>query len=254
MGRIAGVDTILLAGGYATRLYPLTLDRPKALLPVGGKPILDHIVGVLDRSDDVGRMFLVTNARFAGQFSEWAARKRLEKPIRILNDGTCSNETRLGAIGDVQFVLTHADVRTEEGVYVLGTDNLARFDITEIIRLAQARKASAVFASRMDDLGRLRRMGVAVLDETGRMVEFEEKPQYPKSNLAVPPFYAYSPEAAGLVEVYLREGNNRDAPGHFIAWLVRRGPVYACRTEQPVYDVGTLEAYHAVCALYEQAQ
>ncbi len=246
------MDAILLAGGYATRLYPLTLDRPKALLPVGGKPILNHIVEKLERSDDIECMFLVTNAKFVRQFSEWAANRQFARPMRVLNDGTASNETRLGAIGDVQFVLGHGAVRSEEGVFVLGTDNLARFDITEIVRLAWARKASAVFAACMDDLERLRRMGVAVLDETGRITEFEEKPQHPKTRYAVPPFYAYSPEAVGLVGAYLHEGNNPDAPGHFIEWLIHRSPVYACVTDQSVYDIGTLEAYHAVCRRYER--
>ncbi len=245
------MDAILLAGGYGTRLYPLTLDRPKALLPVGGRPILDHIVDALEASDEIRRMFLVTNTRFAGHFKRWADGRRPGKPIEVFDDGTESNETRLGAIGDVRFVLNEAGVRADEGLYVLGTDNMARFDVTEIIPFARSHGASAIFASRLEDRRRLTRMGVVTLDESGRVVEFEEKPKHPKSDLAVPPFYVYSPEAAPLVHLYLEEGNNPDAPGHFIAWLAHRSPVYALVIEEVVRDIGTLESYRAICREFE---
>jgi glucose-1-phosphate thymidylyltransferase len=241
------VDAILLAGGYATRLYPLTKDRPKALLPLAGKPILDYIVDALDGSDEVDRMFLVTNAKFACHFEAWAEQRRRGKPVTILSDGTDSNETRLGAIGDIQFVLDRADVDVTDGAYALGTDNIADFDITDIVALARERRASAVFASRITDPVRLKRMGVALVDSGGRVIDFEEKPQNPKSDLAVPPFYVYSPQAVGMVKRYLEEGNNPDAPGHFIAWLIRHCPVYACVTDKSVRDIGTTESYEAVC-------
>ena len=240
------MDAVLLAGGYATRLYPLTIDRPKALLPLAGRPILDHIVDVLDRCGEIRRMFLVTNARFAAHFSEWARQRSGGKSIRVLNDGTSSNETRLGAIGDIQFVLDHADVDIDDGVYVLGTDNLARFDITEIIALSRQRGASAVFAMRIADPARLRRVGVVELDETGRVTSFEEKPKSPKSNFGVPPFYAYTCEAVALIRRYLDEGGNPDAPGHLVAWLVSRCPVYARVTDEGTYDIGTVDSYAAV--------
>ena len=244
------MDAILLAGGYATRLYPLTLNRPKALLPVGGRPILDHLVDVLDACGEIARMFLVTNSKFAVHFSHWAAARGPGKPFSIVDDGTASNETRLGAIGDIQFVLDRAEVDTKDGLYVLGTDNLARFDITEIIRLSRSRKADAIFACHTKDLGRLRRMGVAVVDETGRVTDFEEKPQNPKSDLCVPPFYAYTAPSVGLIWRYLKEGNNPDAPGHLVAWMIRQRPVYACVAPEPTYDIGTVESYEEVCRTF----
>ena len=241
------MDAILLAGGYATRLYPLTLDHPKALLPVGGRPILDYTVDVLDAADEIQRMFLVTNAKFAGHFSDWAENRSGIKPISILNDRTTSNETRIGAIGDIRFVLDHSDIDTDEGIYVLGTDNLARFDITEIIRLSLARGASAIFAMRISDPERLSRVGTVVLDETGRVIAFEEKAKRPQSDLGVPPFYVYAPEAARLIRDYLDGGGNPDAPGHLVAWLVSRCPVCARVTEESTYDIGTVDSYEAVC-------
>jgi len=246
------MDAILLAGGYATRLYPLTKDRPKALLPVGGRAILDYVVDSLDAAAEIGRMFLVTNAKFASHFSGWAQRRALNKPLQVLDDGTTSNEARLGAIGDVRFVLDNADVDTREGLFVLGTDNLARFDIIQVVRLGRARRSSAVFAVHEHDPRRLRRMGVALLSGDERVLDFEEKPAEPKSDLVVPPFYVYSPEAVALVRRYLEEGNNPDAPGHFIAWLYRRSPVYACVTDGGVQDIGTPESYEAVCRQYEK--
>lgn len=240
------MDAILLAGGYATRLYPLTKDRPKALLPVAGKAILDHVVEELEASDHIDRMFLVSNEKFSNDFAQWAREHDGPKPIEVFNDGTTSNEDRLGAIGDIQFVIEHADVNTDNGVYALGTDNLADFDITDIVDLALEKDATAVFASRIEDRQRLCRMGVAEVAEDGRVVDFVEKPDDPPSDLAVPPFYAYSPEAVGLLPTYLEEGNDPDAPGHFIAWLVDRCPVYACVTDEKVRDIGTTRAYEAV--------
>jgi glucose-1-phosphate thymidylyltransferase len=240
------MDAILLAGGYGTRLYPLTKDRPKALLPVAGKPILNYVVEELEGSEHIERMYLVTNEKFADDFARWEEDREGGKPLTVLNDGTTSNEDRLGAIGDIKFVLDNSDVRTEEGVYALGTDNLANFNITAIVDLALERGASAVFASRIEDRQRLCRMGVAQLDEDGRLVDFVEKPDEPPSNLAVPPFYVYSPEAVQLLPRYLEEGNDPDAPGHFIEWLIDRSPVYACVTEKKVCDIGTPRAYEEV--------
>jgi len=247
------LDAILLAGGYATRLYPLTVDRPKALLPVGGRPILDYIVDALEAADEIDRMFLVTNDKFAGHFSRWAAARGSAKPLAVLSDGTVSNEVRLGAIGDVQFVLDHADVDVSDGLYVLGTDNIARFDIMGVVRLSRRSSASAVFACRVSDPERLHRVGVVVVDETGRITDFEEKPRKPKTGLGVPPFYVYTSEAAGLIRRYLSEGNDPDAPGHLVGWMIRHCPVYACREELDTYDIGTLASYEAVCRQFERS-
>lgn len=245
------MDAILLAGGYATRLYPLTLDRPKALLPVGGRPLLDYTVDALEAADEIRRMFLVTNTKFARHFSNWVQKRSGRKPISILDDGTTSNETRLGAIGDIQFVLDNTDVDAADSVYVLGTDNMARFDITDLIRFSRARGASAIFATRVTDPKRLRRVGIVVLDETGRVIDFEEKPKNPKSDLGVPPFYVYTPEVMGLIRNYLDGGGNPDAPGHLVAWLISRRPVYARVVEGGIYDIGTVESYKAVCREFE---
>jgi len=245
------VNAILLAAGYGTRLYPLTRDRPKPLLPVGGRPILEYLVERLESAPEIEAMFLVTNARFVGHFQSWAAGRRFCKPMRILNDGTTSNETRLGAIADVQFACDFAGIGGQ-AAYVLGTDNLPRFDLLEIIDLSQRKKASAVFGCPASDLSELRRSGVASVDEEGRIVAFEEKPKHPRGNLRIPPFYAYTPAAMEAIGEYLDGGGNPDAPGHFLQWLVTRQPVYALVRKEGTWDIGTPESYRAVCAQFER--
>jgi len=246
------VNAVLLAGGYATRLYPLTRNRPKSLLPVGGRAILDYLVDALESAREIRAMLLVTNARFFEQFEQWASLRRAGKPLQILNDGTTCNEDRLGAIGDIQFALRAMGRIPPDGVYVLATDNIPRFHLTEIIQLGGEKASSAVFACPEQEPARLKRAGVAVLDSDGKIVDFEEKPQYPRSDLRVPPFYVYTAHAASLIGLYLSEGNDPDAPGHFLSWLVRRQEVYARIAEEGTYDIGTLDSYRAVCEALEE--
>jgi glucose-1-phosphate thymidylyltransferase len=239
------VNAILLAAGYATRLYPLTRDRPKPLLPVGGRPILDYLVERLDEADEIDRMVVVTNDKFAGHFEGWASSVEIETPLEVINDGTRSNDDRLGAVGDVNLTLERAGLYGQPA-YVLATDNLPKFDLLDILYLSRERGASAVFALPVPDRCELTRMGVADVNEDGRIVSFEEKPAEPKGEYRVPPFYCYTADAVDAVPQYLAEGNNPDAPGHFLAWLVKREPVYAARPGVGTWDIGTLESYRRV--------
>ncbi len=241
------MDVILLAGGYATRLYPLTKDRPKALLPVAGKTILDHNIEALQTHGDIKNFYLVTNERFAGQFRRWAgSRPPGSRPVEILSDGTDSNENRLGAVGDIKFALDAAGIDGSGFLYVAGTDNIADFDITAAIDLARERRASAVFAYRLKDRAELRRKGVVTVDGEGRVLRFVEKSARPPSDLVVPPYYVFAPGAIDAVHTYLEEGNDPDAPGHFMAWLAPRSRIFAIITDERVRDIGTLAAYRAV--------
>ncbi len=246
------MNAILLAAGYGMRLYPLTRDRPKPLLRVGGRPILDHLLDRLEAAPEVERLVLVSNDRFADDFARWAERRRPEKPLTLLNDGSTCNEDRRGAVADIRFAVEEAGLRGAPA-YVLATDNLPRFDLRAIIGLCREKGASAVFACRVAERRRLRRMGVARLDEEGRIVAFEEKPSEPQGNLRVPPFYLYTPEAVDAVGDFLRQGREADAPGHLLAWLVGRLPVYALRRDEGTHDIGTLESYRAVCAEFDAA-
>jgi len=240
------LNAVLLAAGYGTRLYPLTKDRPKPLLPVGGRPILDHLVDRLEGAAEITRMVLVSNARFLPAFERWAQQRVLRKPLSLVSDGSTDNDNRLGAVRDMQLALDAADM-ADEPAYVLATDNLPRFDMLEIVALAHEKGGSAVFAVPVRDPESLRRMGVAELGQDGRVVGFQEKPAEPRGRHRVPPFYAYTPEAVASVRRFLDEGNDPDAPGHFLAWLVGREPVYAQPAEAGTYDIGTLESYRRVC-------
>jgi len=243
------VNAVLLAAGYATRLYPLTKDRPKPLLPVGGRPMIDYVIDELQQVPQIERLLLITNAKFRKAFEAWACERDHHVPLQIIDDGSTSNENRLGAIGDLERALRHADAWGQPA-YVLATDNLARFDLRDIIALHEQKHASAVFTCRTDP-ERLKRVGVAVLDKEGRIIDFEEKPPHPKSDLRVPPFYVYTAEAVDSVPDYLESGNNPDAPGYFLSWVVKRLPVYGLTRPEGTHDIGTLESYRAVCQLYD---
>jgi len=244
------VRAVLLAAGYGTRLYPLTRDRAKPLLPVGGRPIIDHLVDRLDAAPRIESLLVVTNARFIDDFERWAAGRPTAKPLCVLNDGSTRNDNRVGAVADIQFALEESGGEAGD-TYVLATDNLPRFDLRDIIDASCQRGASAVFAC-PEEPERLRRSGVAQLEPDGRIVHFEEKPQRPKGRHRVPPFYAYAARDVALLDRYLREGNNPDAPGHFLAWLVGRSKVYALRRPEGTYDIGTLQSYREICREFER--
>jgi len=245
------MDVILLAGGYGTRLYPLTKDRPKSLLPVGGRPITDYLVEELEQEPRVKRMWLVTNQKFADHFRRWAEESDFDVPMQTINDGTTSNEDRLGAIGDINLVLGRMGEIPGDGVYVAATDNIPRFDMTDIIQLSAEKDATAVFACRESSRARLKRAGVATLDSDGKIVDFEEKPDEPASDFRVPPFYCLTHDDAGLISTYLEEGNDPDAPGNLLAWLINRRDVYASVANVGTYDIGTRESYRRVCEAFE---
>lgn len=241
------MNAVLLAAGYGTRLYPLTKDRPKALLPVGGRPIIDHLVERLDAADRIERLVLVSNRRFVRQFEDWAAARTGGKPLDVLDDGSTDNDNRLGAVADIAFALERIAGGTEP-TYVVATDNLPRFDLCDAITAFEQHRTSVVFACNVEDRALLTRMGVAELGETGRVVSFEEKPERPRGSFRVPPFYCYTAEAVQAIPQFLAERNNPDAPGHYLAWLVQRQPVHALRRDEGTYDIGTLESYRAVQA------
>jgi glucose-1-phosphate thymidylyltransferase len=263
------MNALLLAAGYATRLYPLTRDTPKPLLPVAGKPIAGYMVEQLAAIPAVARLLVVTNARFAPHFRAWAAGwggggadrlagaagdpSRFE--IEVVDDGTESNETRLGAIGDVAFTLARHPELGREPLFVLGGDNLVDFRLADLVAAFDARAgaepaAAVVALVRETDPAQLRRSGVVTLDGGGRVVGFVEKPADPPSDLTCPPFYIFPPAALALLPAYLAAGESPDAPGSFVAWLHRRLPVYGHVFDAPRYDVGTPESYAAACRLF----
>ncbi len=240
---------VLLAAGYATRLFPLTKDLPKSLLSIAGKTILEHLITKIREVREIDEIVLVTNDRFVGQFRSFLQCLD-DSGILVVNDGTRDNEHRLGAIGDVAIAVRAGNINDD--LMVLAGDNLFDFSLVNFVDFFHSSGTDCVTAYAESRVDALRRTGVAEIDALGRVLSFEEKPINPRFNDAVPPFYIYRKETVGLLDRYLLEGNDPDAPGRFIAWLVNKYPVSAFRFSGRRYDIGTLESYKEAQDVYAQ--
>ena len=237
------MTVVLLAAGYATRLYPLTKDRPKALLPLAGGVILDEVVRAARSVPGVSRIVLVTNHRFAEQFREW--QRRTGASVQIVDDGTDTVETRLGAIRDLE--LARKAGGPGDDVLVVGTDNLFQWPLADFVAQAQrfAPKPSiALWQAPSKDAAT--QFGVVVRDATGRITDFVEKSAQPPSADVALCVYYFPAAMCGQIQQFLESGGNADAPGYFIQWLVRQGTVYGIMEPGAWYDIGSLESYQTV--------
>lgn len=227
---------LILAAGYATRLRPLTDTSAKELLPVGGRPIVDRIVDNLGEVAEIDEIHLVTNARKAPWFHEWATGRE----VTIHDDGTTSNDDRLGAIGDMLFVIDR--IGAEDDLLVIAGDNLFDFRLSDLVAFWQTKGvASAVAVRDVGSLELARRYGIVDLDPDGRIRSFVEKPTDPPSTLAATATYLYHREHVGLIRTYVESEANADQPGRLVAWLHRREPVYGWVFTEPWYDIGDHE-------------
>lgn len=243
---------ILLCAGYATRLFPLTQNFPKALLEVGGRAILDYTLDEVNSIDEIDHIYLVTNAKYTPHFEEWAKSKNNIKPITVFNDGTTNNDDRLGAIGDMQFTIEKAGINDD--ILVLATDNLFTFKLKDFVEFYKTKNAPSVCVREEEDINLLKRVGVAKLDEDMRIVDFVEKPAEPQSKYAVYAEYIYPKNVLPMIKTYLEEGNSCDAPGNLVAYMYKRLPTYAYAFNGVCYDVGTHEALAQVNEIYKQGK
>ena len=232
---------LILAAGYATRLYPLTENFPKPLLDVGGKPILDWLIDDLEAGGLVDGYVVVSNHKFHEHFAAWARQHRVGAKITVLDDGTSSNETRLGAVKDIEFAVEKA--KLDDDVLVMAGDNLLDFSLSEFVSYARVREASCVMCYEEPDEARLHKTGVIERADDGRILSMEEKPAVPKSHWCVPAFYAYTREDMRLLPKAIADGCGIDAPGSFLSWLAARRPVYAWPMPGRRYDIGNLASY-----------
>ncbi len=233
---------LILAAGYATRLYPLTENFPKPLLGVGGKTILDWLIDDIDGLGLVDEYVVISNHKFAHHFDSWAA-KKLQK-ITVVDDGTSSNETRLGAVRDIQFAIDKLGL--DDDMLVIAGDNLLDFSLTEFIRYAKEKNTSCIMRYFEASTEKLKKSGVVSVDETDRILEMVEKPAQPKAPWCCPPFYYYTKADAKLVKTGIANGCGVDAPGSYIAWLCTQVPVHAMEMPGKRYDIGNLESYQQV--------
>lgn len=231
------MKAVILAAGYATRLYPLTVDRPKPLLSVAGRPILDHLLERLRTIEGIDGLYLVTNARFAPAFREWAA--RAPRPVDVVDDGTRDEASRLGAIGDLALVLEQEGI--DEDLVVVAGDNLFTDSLQGFGRYGRERQAPVVAVYDVGDLELVRQYNAMEVDGEGRILFFQEKPERPRSTLTGIALYYYPRRALPLVHRYLAEGGNPDQPGRLVEWLYRRVDVYTWPVPGLWFDIGSKE-------------
>jgi glucose-1-phosphate thymidylyltransferase len=227
------VKALLLAGGYATRLRPLTDRYAKPLLPVGGRPMVDWILDRIRDVPDLDEVHLVTNAVHAPAFERWAG----DAEVTVHDDGTTTNENRLGAIGDIQFAVERGGL-ADDDLLVIAADNLFDFSLADYVAFWRAKGGSAVAVHRLADPSLASLYGVAQLDGDDRVIDLEEKPEHPKSDLISTATYLFGRDHVRLVAAYLADGNPPDPPGRFLVWLAEREPVYGYRFAGEWFDIG----------------
>ena len=233
---------LILAAGYATRLYPLTENFPKPLLEVGGKTILDWLIDDIETAGLVDEYVVISNHKFAAHFENWAA-GRGEK-ITVVDDGTSTNETRLGAVKDIQFAMEALDI--DDDMLVIAGDNLLDFSLTGFIDYAVQKQASCLMRFYEEDEAKLLKCGVVTIDQDDRILQMTEKSPNPATHWCCPPFYYYTKADGRLVAKGIEAGCGTDAPGSYMAWLSQQTKVYAMEMPGKRYDIGNLESYRAV--------
>lgn len=236
------MNVLILAAGYATRLYPLTLDKAKPLLDVAGKPMLAWIIDNLRGIAEIETIYIVTNAKFFADFENWAKNYESENPqfrFKIINDGSTTDDNKLGAIGDINLVLTRENIAHSDLLVIAG-DNLFRESLSEFVNFARNTEAT-VGVHVIPDVEAIKKYGVLSVDSEGVITSFEEKPKQPKSDLAAIALYFYSRNVLSLFTTYIAAGNNPDQPGLFLQWLYRRRPVKTFRITGQWLDIGSKE-------------
>ena len=234
------MKSIILAAGYATRLYPLTENFPKPLLEIGESTILGRLLDDLDTIPGIDGHLIVTNGTFAPMFEEWAA-KRASLPIRVLSDGTFTNETRLGAVRDL--ILAIETYGINDDILVLAADNLLDFSLKGFVEEFHRKGTSMIMCHHEPEIYKLQRTGVIAVDDNMKVLQMQEKPEVPVSHWAVPPFYIYRMEDIPLILTALSNGCGSDAPGNLAHYLVDRTPVHAWPMPGTRFDIGSLDTY-----------
>ena len=246
------MKTIVIAAGYATRLGELTRNFPKPLLKIGESTILGRMLDDIDGIDDIDEHIIVTNHKFAPVFEEWARNQHYSKPVTIVDDGTQTNETRLGAVCDLLFAMDKLGI--DDDLLVVAADNLLFFSFADFVKFAREKDSSCIICHRQPSVEKLRRTGVVVLDENHKVLNMEEKPQEPKTTWAVPPFYIYLKKDLELVRNSVADGCGKDAPGNLAHYMCDHTLMHAWPMagtgENLRFDIGSLDTYQEACEKY----
>ena len=253
---------IVIAAGYATRLGELTKNFPKPLLKIGENTILGRMLDDIDRIPEIDEHIIITNHRFAPIFEEWVktntdktdnrssvqSEVRYKKPITVVDDGTETNETRLGAVCDLLFAMDKLQI--DDDLLVVAADNLLFFSFQEFVDFAKEKQTSCIMCHEQPSIEKLQRTGVVELDENYKVLGMEEKPQVPKSHWAVPPFYIYLKKDLGLVRHSVENGCGKDAPGNLAHYMVEHTTMHAWPMSAGRFDIGSLDTYYEAVEKY----
>lgn len=230
------MKALILAAGYATRLFPLTLNKAKPLLMVGGKPIIEYIFDHIEDIEDLSEVYIVTNHKFYNDFVVWAKKFGFKRPVMVVDDKTLSNDDRLGAIGDINFVLEKEKIN--DSLLIIAGDNLFDFDIKPFVEFGKNKKSACVGVYDLPNKSLLCKYGVLSLSGDLKVVEFQEKPAAPKGSMISMGLYYFPKEKLGDFRQYIKEGNRPDQPGNYISWLSKKEDVYGFAFKQNWYDIG----------------
>lgn len=242
------MKNIVIAAGYATRLGELTKNFPKPLLKIGSSTILGRMLDDIDRIPEIDEHIIITNHKFAGIFEEWAAGLNYTKPVTIVDDGTSTNETRLGAVCDLLFAMEKLSINDD--MLVVAADNLLFFSFQEFVDFAREKGTSCIMCHEQPSIEKLQRTGVVELDDCMRVLGMEEKPQVPKTHWAVPPFYIYLRKDLDLVRHSVENGCGKDAPGNLAHYMVEHTSMHAWPMSAGRFDIGSLDTYYEAVEKY----
>ena len=242
------MKNIVVAAGYATRLGELTRNFPKPLLKIGENTILGRMLDDIDQIPEIDEHIIISNHRFAPIFEEWKETQHYKKPITIVDDGTETNETRLGAVCGLLFAMDKLNIHDD--MLVVAADNLLFFSFQEFANFAKEKQTSCIMCHEQPSIEKLQRTGVIVVDEQMRVLNMEEKPQEPKSHWAVPPFYIYLKKDLDLVRHSVENGCGKDAPGNLAHYMVDHTTIHAWQMTAGRFDIGSLDTYYEAVAKF----
>lgn len=235
---------LILAAGYATRLYPLTENFPKPLLEIGDKTIIDWLLDDVDETKKINEYIIISNHKYVEHFKKWANNKKLCAPITIIDDGSISNETRLGAVKDIELAISK--LKIDEELLVMAGDNLLDFSLSKFIDYFDIKKSTCIMRYFEEDKEKIKKSACISVDNDDRVINMEEKPNTPKDNWCAPPFYIYSRKVVSMVSDALKNGISFDSPGLYIAYLFNKEPVYAMEMPGHRYDIGNIDNYNYI--------
>ena len=239
------MKNIVIAAGYATRLGELTKNFPKPLLKIGDNTILGRMLDDIDRIPEIDEHIIITNHKFAHIFEQWKLGTAYQKPITINDDGTETNDTRLGAVCDLLFAMDKLSI--DDDMLVVAADNLLFFSFKEFVDFANEKGTSCIMCHEQPSIEKLQRTGVVVLDNNNKVLNMEEKPEHPKSHWAVPPFYIYKKHDLDLIRHSVENGCGKDAPGNLAHYMVDCTNIHAWSMSAGRFDIGSLDTYYEAC-------